>query len=139
MRRRSRTDPLRACARILWGSALLGLLALGGPAAGDTGDASEPPTAQPATSIDDPALRVRETVLENAAREPEVVEPEPDPEALAAEAELDALNEAFAPVDAAMKAIDRDDLDDAEALAASLGDTSAVDTTDADPEPSSEA
>lgn len=71
--------------------------------------------------------------------EDEVVEPEPDPAAAAAEAELDALNEAFDTVDAAMKAIDADDLDQAEALAASLGDTSAVDTTDADPEPSSEA
>lgn len=71
--------------------------------------------------------------------EDEVVEPEPDPAAVAAEAELDALNEAFDTVDAAMKAIDADDLDQAEALAASLGDTSAVDTTDANSDPSSEA
>lgn len=97
---------------------------------------SEPP-------VDDAIEDAEETDVsatdEAGAGEPEVVEPEPDPEALAAEAELDALNEAFDTVDAAMKAIDRDDLDDAEALAASLGDTSAVDTTDADPEPSSEA
>ena len=71
--------------------------------------------------------------------EDEVVEPEPDPAAAAAEAELDALNEAFDTVDAAMKAIDADDLDQAEALAASLGDTSAVDTTDANSDSSSEA
>ena len=71
--------------------------------------------------------------------EDEIVEPEPDPAAVAAEAELVALNEAFDTVDAAMKAIDADDLDQAEALAASLGDTSAVDTTDANADSSSEA
>lgn len=76
-----------------------------------------------------------EEELEDEVVEPE---PEPDPAAAAAEAELDGLNEAFDTVDAAMKAIDADDLDQAEALAASLGDTSAVDTTDAEPEPSSE-
>ena len=57
----------------------------------------------------------------------------------AAEAELDELNDAFDTVDAALKALDSDDLDQAEALVASLGDLSAVTTDDAEPESSSEA
>ncbi|MAJ89400.1 MAG: hypothetical protein CL416_07405 [Acidimicrobiaceae bacterium] len=63
----------------------------------------------------------------------------PDPGARAAEAELDGLNDAFDTVDAALKALDSDDLDRAEALVASLGDPSAVTTDDAEPESSSEA
>lgn len=86
----------------------------------------------------DDATESHDLIETDEELEDDVVEPEPDPVAAAAEAELDALNEAFDTVDAAMKAIDADDLDQAEALAASLGDTSAVDTTDADPEPSSE-
>ncbi|HAB58481.1 MAG: hypothetical protein CL433_08620 [Acidimicrobiaceae bacterium] len=69
----------------------------------------------------------------------ESAEPEPDPVARAAEAELDGLNDAFDTVDAALKALDSDDLDHAEALVASLGDPSAVTTDDAEPESSSEA
>ena len=65
--------------------------------------------------------------------------PEPDPVAPAAEAELDGLNDAFDTVDAALKALDSDDLDHAEALVASLGDLSAVTTDDAEPASSSEA
>lgn len=56
-----------------------------------------------------------------------------------AELELDELNDAFDTVDAALKALDSDDLDQAEALVASLGDPSAVTTDDAEPESSSEA
>ena len=56
-----------------------------------------------------------------------------------AELELDELNGAFDTVDAALKALDSDDLDQAEALVASLGDPSAVTTDDAEPESSSEA
>ena len=56
-----------------------------------------------------------------------------------AEPELDELNDAFDTVDAALKALDSDDLDQAEALVASLGDPSAVTTDDAEPESSSEA
>ena len=56
-----------------------------------------------------------------------------------AELELDELNDAFDTVDAALKALDSDDLDQAEALVASLGDPSAVNTDDAEPESSSEA
>lgn len=66
-------------------------------------------------------------------------EPETDPAARAAEAELDELNDAFDTVDAALKALDSDDLDQAEALVASLGDPSAVTIDDAEPESSSEA
>ena len=55
------------------------------------------------------------------------------------ELELDELNDAFDTVDAALKALDSDDLDQAEALVASLGDPSAVTTDDAEPESSSEA
>lgn len=51
----------------------------------------------------------------NAGAEPE-----------AADAELDGLEAAFETVDAALKALDADDLDAAEALAASLGDTGDV-------------
>ncbi|MEM8705965.1 MAG: hypothetical protein AAGE98_05875 [Actinomycetota bacterium] len=69
----------------------------------------------------------------------EPVEPEVDPAAAAAEAELDTLNDAYDTVDAALKALDGDDLDQAEALAASLGGTSDVATDDAEPESSSEA
>ena len=69
----------------------------------------------------------------------ESVEPETDPAARTAEAELDELNDAFDTVDAALKALDSDDLDQAEALVASLGDPSAVTTDDAEPESSSEA
>ena len=69
----------------------------------------------------------------------ESVEPETDPAARAAEPELDELNDAFDTVDAALKALDSDDLDQAEALVASLGDPSAVTTDDAEPESSSEA
>ena len=68
----------------------------------------------------------------------ESVEPETDPAARAAEAELDELNDAFDTVDAALKALDSDDLDQAEALVASLGDPSAA-PCDAEPESSSEA
>ena len=50
------------------------------------------------------------------------------------ELELDELNDAFDTVDAALKALDSDDLDQAEALVASLGDPSAVTTDDAEPE-----
>ena len=64
---------------------------------------------------------------------------ETDPAARAAEAELDELNDAFDTVDAALKALDSDDLDQAEALVASLGDPSAVTIDDAEPESSSEA
>ena len=60
----------------------------------------------------------------------EFAEPEP---------ELDELNDAFDTVDAALKALDSDDLDQAEALVASLGDPSAVTNDDAEPESSSEA
>jgi len=56
-----------------------------------------------------------------------------------AELELGELNDAFDTVDAALKALDSDDLDQAEALVASLGDPSAVTTDDAEPESSSEA
>ena len=66
-------------------------------------------------------------------------EPSTDPAALAAEAELDVLSYAFDTVDAALKALDSDDLDQAEALVASLGDPSAVTIDDAEPESSSEA
>ena len=69
----------------------------------------------------------------------ESAERETDPAARAAEAELDELNDAFDTVDAALKALDSDDLDQAEALVASLGDPSAVTTDDAEPESSSEA
>ena len=54
-----------------------------------------------------------------------------------AELELDELNDAFDTVDAALKALDSDDLVEAEALVASLGDPSAVTTDDAEPESSS--
>ena len=69
----------------------------------------------------------------------ESAERETDPAARAAEAELDELNDAFDTVDAALKALDSDDLDQAEALVASLGDPSAVTIDDAEPESSSEA
>ena len=69
----------------------------------------------------------------------ESAERETDPAARAAEAELDELNDAFDTVDAALKALDSDDLDQAEALVASLGDPSAVTIDDAKPESSSEA
>ena len=69
----------------------------------------------------------------------ESAERETDPAARAAEAELDELNDAFDTVDAALKALDSDDLDQAEALVASLGDPSAVTIDDGEPESSSEA
>ena len=62
-----------------------------------------------------------------------------DTESAELELELDELNDAFDTVDAALKALDSDDLDQAEALVASLGDPSAVTTDDAEPESSSEA
>ena len=62
-----------------------------------------------------------------------------DTESAEPELELDELNDAFDTVDAALKALDSDDLDQAEALVASLGDPSAVTTDDAEPESSSEA
>lgn len=62
-----------------------------------------------------------------------------DTESAEPEPELDELNDAFDTVDAALKALDSDDLDQAEALVASLGDPSAVTTDDAEPESSSEA
>ena len=62
-----------------------------------------------------------------------------DTESAEPEPELDELNDAFDTVDAALRALDSDDLDQAEALVASLGDPSAVTTDDAKPESSSEA
>ena len=62
-----------------------------------------------------------------------------DTESAEPEPELDELNDAFDTVDVALKALDSDDLDQAEALVASLGDPSAVTTDDAEPESSSEA
>jgi hypothetical protein len=82
------------------------------------------------TPVDDDV--VADTDTESAERET-------DPAARAAEAELDELNDAFDTVDAALKALDSDDLDQAEALVASLGDPSAVTIDDAEPESSSEA
>jgi len=79
------------------------------------------------------------TPVDDDVVDTESAEPEPDPAARAAEAELDELNDAFDTVDAALKALDSDDLDQAEALVASLGDPSAVTTDDAEPESSSEA
>lgn len=52
------------------------------------------------------------------------------------DAELDGLEAVFETVDAALKALDSDDLDAAEALAASLGDTG--DVPPADPPSSTE-
>jgi hypothetical protein len=78
-------------------------------------------------------------VDDDVVADTESAEPETDPAARAAEAELDELNDAFDTVDAALKALDSDDLDQAEALVASLGDPSAVTTDDAEPESSSEA
>ena len=46
------------------------------------------------------------------------------------DAELDELEAAFDSVDAALKALDTDDLDGAEALAASLIDSGSVEPTD---------
>lgn len=79
------------------------------------------------------------TPVDDDVVDTESTEPEPDPAARAAEAELDELNDAFDTVDAALKALDSDDLVQAEALVASLGDSSAVTTDDAEPESSSEA
>ena len=78
-------------------------------------------------------------VDDDVVADTESAEPETDPAARAAEAELDELNDAFDTVDAALKALDSDDLDQAEALVASLGDPSAVTIDDAEPESSSEA
>ena len=78
-------------------------------------------------------------VDDDVVADTESAERETDPAARAAEAELDELNDAFDTVDAALKALDSDDLDQAEALVASLGDPSAVTTDDAEPESSSEA
>ena len=78
-------------------------------------------------------------VDDDVVADTESAEREIDPAARAAEAELDELNDAFDTVDAALKALDSDDLDQAEALVASLGDPSAVTTDDAEPESSSEA
>ncbi len=78
------------------------------------------------------------TPVDDDVVDTESAEPEPDPAARAAEAELDELNDAFDTVDAALKALDSDDVDQAEALVASLGDPSAVTTDDAEPESSSE-
>lgn len=47
-----------------------------------------------------------------------------------ADAELDELEAAFGSVDAALTALDADDLDGAEALAASLVDTGSVEPSD---------
>ena len=54
----------------------------------------------------------------------------------ATDPELDGLEAAFETVDAALKALDADDLDAAEKLAASLGDT--VDVPPVDPSSSTE-
>ena len=78
-------------------------------------------------------------VDDDVVADTESAEREADPAARAAEAQLDELNDAFDTVDAALKALDSDDLDQAEALVASLGDPSAVTTDDAEPESSSEA
>ncbi len=78
-------------------------------------------------------------VDDDVVADTESAEREIDPAARAAEAELDELNDAFDTVDAALKALDSDDLDQAEALVASLGDPSAVTIDDAEPESSSEA
>ena len=78
-------------------------------------------------------------VDDDVVADTEFAERETDPAARAAEAELDELSDAFDTVDAALKALDSDDLDQAEALVASLGDPSAVTTDDAEPESSSEA
>jgi hypothetical protein len=78
-------------------------------------------------------------VDDDVVADTESAERETDPAARAAEAELDELNDAFDTVDAALKALDSDDLDQAEALVASLGDPSAVTIDDAKPESSSEA
>jgi|TARA_B100001939_G_scaffold187522_1_gene161565 hypothetical protein len=78
-------------------------------------------------------------VDDDVVADTESAERETDPAARAAEAELDELNDAFDTVDAALKALDSDDLDQAEALVASLGDPSAVTIDDAEPESSSEA
>ena len=78
-------------------------------------------------------------VDDDVVADTESAERETDPAACAAEAELDELNDAFDTVDAALKALDSDDLDQAEALVASLGDPSAVTIDDAEPESSSEA
>ena len=78
-------------------------------------------------------------VDDDVVADTECAERETDPAARAAEAELDELNDAFDTVDAALKALDSDDLDQAEALVASLGDPSAVTIDYAEPESSSEA
>ena len=78
-------------------------------------------------------------VDDDVVADTESAERETDPAARVAEAELDELNDAFDTVDAALKALDSDDLDQAEALVASLGDPSAVTIDDAEPESSSEA
>jgi hypothetical protein len=90
---------------------------------------------QPAGETDD----LDTTPVDDDVADTESAEPETDPAARAAEAELDELNDAFDTVDAALKALDSDDLDQAEALAASLGEPSAVTIDDAKPESSSEA
>jgi hypothetical protein len=91
---------------------------------------------QPAGETDD---RDTTPVDNDDVADTESAEPETDPAARAAEAELDELNDAFDTVDAALKALDSDELDQAEALAASLGEPSAVTIDDAKPESSSEA
>ncbi len=90
---------------------------------------------QPAGETDD----LDTTPVDDVVADTESAERETDPAARAAEAELDELNDAFDTVDAALKALDSDDLDQAEALGASLGDLSAVTIDDAEPESSSEA
>ena len=57
-------------------------------------------------------------------------QPQEDERAPETDAELDALEAAFESVDAALTALDADDLDGAEALAASLADTGSVEPTD---------
>lgn len=89
---------------------------------------------QPAGETDD-----LDTTPGDVVADTESAERETDPAARAVEAELDELNDAFDTVDAALKALDSDDLDQAEALVASLGDPSAVTIDDAEPESSSEA
>lgn len=91
---------------------------------------------QPAGETDD---RDTTPVDNDDVADTESAEPETDPAARAAEAELDELNDAFDTVDASLKALDSDELDQAEALAASLGEPSAVTIDDAKPESSSEA
>ena len=90
---------------------------------------------QPAGETDD----LDTTPVDDVVADTESAERETDPAARAAEAELDELNDAFDTVDAAPKALDSDDPDQAEALVASLGDPSAVTIDDAEPESSSEA